>query len=98
MKRTSIIVAVLILLTLPMAAGADDQGWMPPEWTPTPPARQTIDFVQMARMLRAKGVLTDEEYSQVTHAPLPPLAQQGRGRVWTWDEIEHNPVRSTGGD
>ena len=98
MKWTLMIVAVVILLTLPMMAGADDQGWMPPEWTPTPPARQTIDLVRMVQLLRAKGVLTDDEYGQLTQPSWPAFARQGRGRVWTWNEIEHNPVRSTGGD
>jgi hypothetical protein len=37
MKRTLMMVAMLAALTMPMIAGADDQGWMPPDWTPTPP-------------------------------------------------------------
>lgn len=96
MKRTLMTVALLTLLTLPTMAAAGDQGWMPPGWTPTPPARQTIDVVRMAQLLRAKGILTDNEYGQLTQSPRPSPAEQGRGRVWTWDEIEHNPVRSTG--
>jgi hypothetical protein len=98
MKWTLMIVAVLILLTLPIMAGADDQGWMPPEWTPTPPARQTVDLVRMVQLLRAKGVLTDEEYGRLTQSSRPSPARQGRGGVWTWDEPARNPVRSTGGD
>jgi hypothetical protein len=98
MKRTSMIVAVLMLLTLPLVVGADDQGWMPPEWTPTPPARQTVDLVQLVELLRAKGVLTDHEYGQLTLPSVPSFARQGHGRVWTWNEIERNPARSTGGD
>jgi hypothetical protein len=98
MKRTSMIVAVLTLLTLPMMAGADDQGWMPPEWSPTPAARQAIDLVRMVESLRAKGVISDEEYSQLTRPSSPSSPRQGHGRAWTWTEIEHNPVRSTGGD
>jgi hypothetical protein len=98
MKRTLMIVAVLMLLTLPLVAGADDQGWVPPEWTPTPPARQSIDLVQVVQLLMAKGVLTDDEYRQLTQPSWPSLAQQGHGRVWTWHEVDHNPVRSTGGD
>jgi hypothetical protein len=98
MKRTSIIVAVLTLLTLPMMAGADDQGWLPPEWTPTPAARQAIDLVQMVESLRAKGVISADEYGQLTRPSWASSPRQGHGRVWTWNEIEHNPVRSTGGD
>src|SRR5688572_8314108 len=41
MKRLSITVALLPLLAFPLMAGAGDQGWMPPEWTATPPAQQT---------------------------------------------------------
>ena len=97
MKRTLMIVAVLMLLTLPLVVGADDQGWMPPEWTPTPPARHSVDLVRLVQVLRAKGVLTDPEYRQLTRPSLPSFARPGHGRVWTWNEIEHDPVRSTGG-
>jgi hypothetical protein len=52
MKRTSMILALLAVLVIPMlatpmVASANDQGWMPPEWDPTPPARQTVDLVQL---------------------------------------------------
>ena len=98
MKRTLLIVAVLILLTLPMMAGADDQGWVPPEWTPTPPAGQTVDLVREVELLRAKGVLTDAEYTQLTRTSPPPFARQGSGEVRTLNKVGHNPVLSTGGD
>jgi hypothetical protein len=96
MKRTLMILAVLMLLAVPMMAGADDQGWMPPEWTPTPPARQTIDLVQLAQLLVAKGVLSDQDYAQLTHSQLFAPSPQGHARVWTWNEIDNDPVLRIG--
>jgi hypothetical protein len=96
MKRTLMILAVPMLLAVPMMAGADDQGWMPPEWPPTPPARQTVDLVQLAQLLREKGVITDQEYTQLTHPQLSSPARPGQARVWTWDEIDNNPARRAG--
>ena len=61
MKRTWMIVAMLAALTIPMIAGADDQGWMPPEWTPTPPARPTVDLVRLVQLLEAKGMISDQD-------------------------------------
>jgi hypothetical protein len=40
------IATMLVALTIPMSAGADDQRWMPPEWTSTAPARPTVDLVR----------------------------------------------------
>ena len=88
MKRTLMIVAMLAALTLPIIATADDQGWMPPEWTPTPPARQTIDLNQLASLLVEKGTITRQEYAQLTQPRVSAPSQQGNGRVWTWDEID----------
>jgi len=95
MRRKLMILAVLAALVIPMIAAADDQGWMPPEWTPTPPARPTVDLVQLVQLLEAKGVISDQEYTQLTQPRLSAPSPQGNGRVWTWDEIDHNPVRST---
>jgi hypothetical protein len=47
MKRYILVLMTLMLLTVPMVVGADDQGWMPPAWTPTPPARPIVDVVQL---------------------------------------------------
>jgi hypothetical protein len=88
MKRTLMIVAMLAALTIPVIAGADDQGWMPPEWTPTPPARQTIDANQLASLLVEKGMLTRQDYAQLTQPPASSPAPQGHSRVWTWGEID----------
>jgi hypothetical protein len=96
MKRTLMIVAMLMALTIPMIAGADDQGWMPPEWTPTPPARPTVDLVQLVQLLEAKGVITDQEYVQLTEPRLSTPSRQEQARVWTWDEIDHDPVLRAG--
>jgi hypothetical protein len=63
MKRLLMIVALLAILITPILAGADDQGWMPPEWDPTPPAQPSIDLVQLVRLLEAKGVISDQEYA-----------------------------------
>jgi hypothetical protein len=88
MKRTLMIVAMLAALTIPMLASADDQGWMPPEWTPTPPARPTVDLVRLVQSLEAKGVISDQEYAQLTQPQVSAPSPQGNGRVWTWGQID----------
>ena len=65
MKRYIVVLMALTLLAVPLVAGADDQGWMPPEWTPTPPARPSIDLVQLMQLLVTKGVISDQEYAQL---------------------------------
>jgi hypothetical protein len=94
MKRYVLVLMALMLLTVPLMAGADDQGWMPPEWTPTPPARPTVDLVQLVELLRAKGVISDHEYAQLTQPQSSSSAQPRQARVWSWNEVYHNPVRS----
>ncbi len=97
MKRILMIVAMLAALTIPVIAGADDQGWMPPEWTPTPPSRPTVDLVRLVQLLEAKGVLSDHDYAQLTQPPLSSPSPQGNGRAWAWDEIDayqRSPIRS----
>jgi hypothetical protein len=99
MKRTLMIVAMLVTLMLPIIVSADDQGWMPPEWTLTPPARPTVDLVRLVQLLEAKGVISDQEYVQLTQPQraAPPL--HGNGRMWTWDEVDayqRSPIRSQG--
>ena len=99
MKRKLMILAVLAALAVPMIAGADDQGWMPPEWTPTPPAQQTVDLVRLVQLLEAKGVISDLEYARLTQPQWSPPLPQGNGRGWTWDEIDayrRSPIRSQG--
>jgi hypothetical protein len=96
MQRVLMILAVLMLLAIPMMTGADDQGWMPPEWTPTPPARQSVDLVQLVQLLTAKGVLSNQDYAQLSHSQVSAPSPQGHARVWTWNEIDHNPVLRIG--
>ena len=96
MRQKLLMLTLLAALAVPMIASADDQGWMPPEWTPTPPARPTVDLVRLVQLLEAKGVITDQEYAQLTQpqASSPSRQRQARGR--TWDEIDHNPVLRIG--
>jgi hypothetical protein len=99
MKRTWMIVAMLAALTIPMIAGADDQGWMPPEWTATPPARPTVELVRLVQLLEAKGVISDQDYAQLTQPQVSAPPPQGHDRVWTWDEIDayqRSPIHNQG--
>src|SRR5690606_28439613 len=100
MRRTSIILAMLAVLALPVMVWAQGNGEtiIPPEaqWTPTPPARQSVDPARLARLLREKGVLSDQEYAELTRPHVSSPSQPGQARVWTWDEIDHNPVLRAG--
>jgi hypothetical protein len=96
MKSMLMIVALLAALTIPVMAGAGDQGWMPSEWTPTPPARPMVDVVRLVQLLEAKGVISDQDYAQLTRPPLSSPSPQGNGRVWTWNEIDNDPVLRAG--
>ena len=93
------VVAMLAALIIPMIAGADDQGWMPPEWNPTPPARPTVDLVRLVQLLEAQGVISDQDYVQLTQPQVSSLAPQGHGGVWAWDEIDayqRSPIHNQG--
>jgi hypothetical protein len=98
MKRYVLALMVLTLLAAPSMAVAGDQGWMPAEWTPTPPARPTIDLVRLVQLLVAKGVINDQEYAQLTQPPASSPSQPGQARLWTWEQVYRNPGQSTGGD
>ena len=99
MKRTLTMLMICAVLAMPVVAIGDDQT-IPPEahWTPTPAARSTVDVNRLATLLVDKGMITPREYSQLTEPQASSPAQQGRAREWTWEKIDHNPVRSTGGD
>ena len=102
MRRTGLMVLMVILcaaLATPLMASADGQT-VPPEanGTPTPPARAPVDVHQLTRVLVDKGVITPGEYRQLTQPQASAPAPPGGARVWTWDEVDHPPVRSTGGD
>jgi hypothetical protein len=94
MKRYVLVLIALMLLTVPLMAGANDQGWVPPDWTATPPARRTVDPAQLVQLLVAKGVISDQEYARLTQPQLSSPTESGQARAWTWDEVYHNPVRS----
>ncbi len=89
MKRYALMLTVLMLLAVPLTIGAGDQGWLPAEWTPTPPARATVDPAQLVQLLKAKGVISDQEYAQLTQ---PQLSSPGQVRVRAWDEVYRNRV------
>jgi hypothetical protein len=95
MKRYGVVLMVLTLLVLPLVARADETV-IPPEmnWTPTPPARPTVDLVQLVQLLVSKGVISDQDYAQLTQPQLSSPVQAGHARVWRWDEIYRNPVQS----
>ncbi len=99
MRRTVMMVMMCAALATPVVAIGDDQT-IPPEahWTPTPPARSAVEVNQLASVLVDKGMITRQEYIQLTHPEVYSPLQHRRGRGWTWDDIDRNPVRSTGGD
>jgi hypothetical protein len=92
MKKFGMILIVVTLLVLPLWVGADETT-IPPEanWTPTPPARPTVDLVQLAQLLVAKGVISDQEYAQLIQPQSSSLLQSGQARVWTRDHIYLHP-------
>lgn len=95
MKRYMLVLVALMLLTVPLAAGADDQGWLPPEWSSTPPARPSVDLVQLMQLLLAKGVISDQEYAQLIQPQSSMLARSGQARVLTQGATYVNPVLSS---
>jgi hypothetical protein len=99
MIRIVMMVMMCAALAMPVVASADDQT-IPPEahWIPTPPARSTVEVSQLASLLVDKGIITAHEAIQLTHPQASSPSQPSRARAWTWDDIHHNPVRSTGGD
>jgi hypothetical protein len=54
-----------------------------------------VDVIQLVSLLVEKGMITPQEYAQLTHPQSSSPAQEGHARVWTWDEIDRNPVLST---
>ena len=99
MRRAVMMVIMCAVLSTPMMASADDQT-IPPEahWTPTPPARSTVAVNQVASVLVDSGMITPQALTQLTQPQASSPSPHSRARAWTWDEIDHNPVRSTGGD
>lgn len=95
MKRYILVLMALMLLAVPLVLGADDQGWMPPAWNHTPPARQSVDLVQLMQLLVTKGVISDQEYAQLTQPQSSSPARPPHARGWTWNEVYRNPVLSS---
>jgi len=95
MKKSGVILIVMALLSLPLWVGADETT-IPPEmnWTPTPPARPTIDFMQLAQLLVAKGVISDQEYARLMQPQSSSPLQSGQASVWTRDQAYRHPVLS----
>jgi hypothetical protein len=96
MKRTLTMLMMFAVLAMPMLATADDQT-IPPEanWTPTPPARQTVDAASLVSLLAQKGMITPQEYAQLTSPQSSAISEARQARVWTWDQVDRNPVLTT---
>jgi hypothetical protein len=98
MRRILLMSMMAALLAMPVIATADDQT-IPPEanWTPTPPAEQTVDMGRLASLLVEKGMITRQEYSQLVHPQSSSPSPQGNGRGWSWGEIDayqRSPINS----
>lgn len=99
MRRTLLMLMMFALLAMPVMATADDQT-IPPEahWTPTPPAEQTVDMVRLVSLLVEKGMITTQEYAQLTQPQSSSPSPQGNGSGWTWGEIDayqRSPINSS---
>jgi hypothetical protein len=97
MRRTLLMLMMFALLAMPVMATADDQS-IPPEanWTPTPRARQTVDLDRLVSLLVEKGMISTQEYAQLTQPQSSSQSQEGHARIWTWNEIDNNPVLRIG--
>ena len=91
MQRTFMILAVLALLATPLLVRADDgDSVIPPQlnWTPYPPASTTGDAVQLAEVLHAKGIISDQDYARLTRPLASTPSLQEHGASWTWEELD----------
>jgi hypothetical protein len=91
--------AIALCAVWPALVGAE-QTVIPPEanWTPTPPARSTVDLSQLVRLLMEKGMITPKEYTRLTYPQLSSPSPQGNGRVRTWvdiDAYQRSPINSS---
>jgi hypothetical protein len=94
MKRYAVVLLVALFLAVPLVVMAEDQGWMPPEWNPTPPARPSADLVQLMQLLVAKGVISDQEYAQLIQPQSSVYARVGQARVQHGTDLSRDPVLS----
>jgi hypothetical protein len=99
MRRTVMMVMRCAALAMPMVAIGDDQT-IPPEahWTPTAPVRSTAEVNQLASELVDTGMMSPEASTPWTYPQMSSPSPHSRARAWTWDDIDYNRVRSTGGD
>jgi hypothetical protein len=99
MRRTVMLVMLCAALAMPMVARPGDQT-IPPEaqWTPTPPTRSGVEVNQLASVLVDTGMISPHESTPLTAPQASSPSPHSRARVWTWDEIDHNRVRSSAGD
>jgi hypothetical protein len=83
MRCTVMMLVICAALATPLVASADDQTISPEaHWTPTPPARSTVDVHQLASLLVNTGMITPHESTQLPpHRRLhpPSTAAPGRG-------------------
>ncbi len=93
MKRILAMSMMFALLAAPVMATTDDQT-MPPEanWTPTPSARQTVDLVRLVSLLVEKGMITPQEYAQLTQPQSSITLGHNRD---TASRPGYNPVLTT---
>ena len=99
MRRTVMLLVLCAALATPMVASPGDQT-IPPEaeWTPTPPARSTAHGKELASVLVDTGMISGHESTELTHSQVSSPSSHSRARAWTWEEIDHHPVRSSAGD
>lgn len=98
MKRNLMVLALVAVLALPLMVWADETV-IPPEanWTPTPPARSSVDVNQLVSLLVEKGMITPQEYAQLTNPQSSSPSLRGNGRVRTWSDIDayqRSPINS----
>ena len=96
MQRKVMVLAMLAVLALPVMVRADETV-IPPEanWTPTLPARPTVDASQLAALLVEKGMIAPQDYAQLTRAPSAIPLGQHRDTARPFDDREQNPVLTT---
>jgi hypothetical protein len=93
MQRKVMILAMLAVFALPVTVQADETV-IPPEadWTATPPARRTVDANQLAALFVEKGMITQQDYAQLTRAPLSRPLVQHRDTARPFDDRDRHRV------
>lgn len=96
MQRTLMILAMVAVLVIPLMASANDQDQMPSMQAPSPSLQPEVNLEQLVHILVAKGVLNAHDYAHLTDSQGSVPLRPGQARVWTWDEIDHDPVLRAG--